>query len=696
VASKGDTVKVDDGTYVGGGTYTTGNLTNLLAITKDIKVESLNGPAVTLIRPSLSGTPSAKARRGVYINSGAELIGFTITNGATHTSGSTYHDGSGGGVFCDGDAMLSNCVITDCGAEWYGGGVCASGGTLVLRTCDLIGNTAYRGGGAFGTVELLQCIVDGNAAEGAGSIGGGAYGAILLSNTTVELNTAGGYGGGVYGSLVTDSTIRYNEAGERGGGAYDCSVLRTSIYDNKSRDGGGAYLSSISDLTMFYNEATNCGGGAYRCSISEASLHHNYATNVGGAAYECDIYLSTISANAAPTGGGTAYCTNRSSNIVNNDADNGAGIYNGTAWNCDITGNEAVEMGGGAYGDNDTCRIDECTISGNQVGPYPGGASFGGGVYGFDGASSGHEGGIRRSIIVNNIATDNALSKGGGLYGSYAENCVITNNQATSATTNGSSGGCWDCVLLHCTVAYNYADYRAGGIGSGEITNSIVYHNSAPATPAESNYLEINCTFVLSCTAPNPGGWNIDEDPELISGAKLGPSSPCIDGLFVLPGGVTNDRMGVARPLDGDNNGAANPDMGAYEYVHFSADSDGDGMSDNWEISYSLQPTVDDANEDPDGDGMSNLGESIADTHPRSSSSYLGITGIVSDASSCTVGWRGGEDATQYLQRCSSLSGASPSWDTIQTYAPPTSVSASHTDPGAPVAERFYRIRAAQ
>lgn len=39
------------------------------------------------------------------------------------------------------------------------------------------------------------------------------------------------------------------------------------------------------------------------------------------------------------------------------------------------------------------------------------------------------------------------------------------------------------------------------------------------------------------------------------------------------------------------------------------SDSDGDGMPDNWEVAYGLNPTIHDAYRDPDNDGLSNLDE---------------------------------------------------------------------------------------
>jgi len=56
------------------------------------------------------------------------------------------------------------------------------------------------------------------------------------------------------------------------------------------------------------------------------------------------------------------------------------------------------------------------------------------------------------------------------------------------------------------------------------------------------------------------------------------------------------------------------------------ADSDGDGMPDNWEIAHGLNPQLNDANLDADGDGMSNLQEYLAGTDPQDASSNLKLT----------------------------------------------------------------------
>jgi len=54
------------------------------------------------------------------------------------------------------------------------------------------------------------------------------------------------------------------------------------------------------------------------------------------------------------------------------------------------------------------------------------------------------------------------------------------------------------------------------------------------------------------------------------------------------------------------------------------ADNDNDGMPDNWESQYELDPNTDDASQDKDGDGYTNLQEYQAGTNPSLASSYPG------------------------------------------------------------------------
>jgi hypothetical protein len=84
----------------------------------------------------------------------------------------------------------------------------------------------------------------------------------------------------------------------------------------------------------------------------------------------------------------------------------------------------------------------------------------------------------------------------------------------------------------------------------------------------------------------------------------------------------------VPRPLDGNNDGTAVCDIGAYEFVHPSADSDKDKMPDTWEIDNLLNPAINDAQGDRDHDMFQNANEYIAGTDPGDPLSLLSVRDI--------------------------------------------------------------------
>jgi len=77
-------------------------------------------------------------------------------------------------------------------------------------------------------------------------------------------------------------------------------------------------------------------------------------------------------------------------------------------------------------------------------------------------------------------------------------------------------------------------------------------------------------------------GWesnSVQADPLLGPDFLPATNSPVVD-RGATPGAPDRDRVGLPRPLDGDLDGVARPDLGARELLRAEADSDHDGMTD--------------------------------------------------------------------------------------------------------------------
>ena len=110
-AQPGDTVLVTNGVYRSGGRAMHGTMTNRVTIDKAITVQSVEGPAVTLIEgaPAPGVGIGDGAIRGAYVGTNAVLNGFTLTNGYTRYSGDYYKEQSGGAVYSEISGIITNC-----------------------------------------------------------------------------------------------------------------------------------------------------------------------------------------------------------------------------------------------------------------------------------------------------------------------------------------------------------------------------------------------------------------------------------------------------------------------------------------------------------------------------------------------------------------------------------------------------------
>ena len=361
----------------------------------------------------------------------------------------------------------------------------------------------------------------------------------------------------------------------------------------------------------------------------------------------------------------------------------GGGLYlagGGTVSNCVIRDCSSYESGGGVYANNGGELID-CLIISNR-------SLLGGGVY------FASDGWAYRCRILDNVAD----GEGGGVAtdgGGSLDTCLIAGNTAVGG---GGVSMSWGGTLDWCTLGGNHAGGAGGGVYATDecyLWATILYGNTA-GTSDTNWYIDGAASFDFCSTMPDPGGASNVVDHALFVNAAAGDyrlqgGSPCIDACE--PGfDPETDLNLVPRPLDGDNNGTTISDIGAYEYAHENADTDGDGMGDGFEVRYGLDVKyAGDAVGNLDGDPHSNLQEAIADTDPTDSNAYLRITGVLKQPGGVDVQWQGGVHARQYLETRPALDAGD--WVAIQTNEPPTPVTTDFADP-AGASENHYRIKA--
>jgi len=360
-------------------------------VTKNLTISAGGGGA------TLNGTGSAGSVVTVNATVSATINGLDITGGT-------------GNYDVNGYAPIT-----------FGGGI-DNAGHLTLNNDSVVKNTAGDGGGIFNDVNAKLWLggksgtsINWNTANGYG--GGGIYnykGWISSSNAEVDHNTAAGGtvigGGGIFNH---DGTVWLG--GKSG----------TSVNWNSAPDGGGIKnYGTLSHLT-----------------IDNGQVNHNTASGVGGGISNlgpntADLMDTSVKWNAAASGAGI-YSSGKLT--LTNDAIgwNKASVYGGgifsdfggalAAYGVTIRGNTATNVGGGVAS-NGPATFTNSLITGNVS------KTGGGGIYSYDAALK----------LNDSAVTWNTAPKGGGIYAwgggsvALAHNAYVDHNTAT--TTNGGGG----------------------------------------------------------------------------------------------------------------------------------------------------------------------------------------------------------------------------------------------------------------
>ncbi len=333
--------------------------------------------------------------------------------------------------------------------------------------------------------------------------------------------------------------------------------------------------------------------------------------NLGDTACMIEGLTITNGYRAGNLGGGVR-CSSTTPVITNcvitgNSADDGGGIFGGIASDCIIVGNSADE-GGGIYDG----IANNCIITANT-------------------ARLGNGGGMYSSTANNCVITGNsAKQRGGGATGCTVKGCIITGNSAS----NG--GGVSFGTANNCTVTGNTASNLGGGVYQSTVNNCIVWYNNSPLG---TDLYRASAHYSCSPDLTHGVNGNITNAPCFVDyengDYRLKAESPCVNAgtnAFVFG---TVDLDGNLRVVD------SVVDMGAYEYQTSGGtdtDADGDGMPDEWELTYFSSAIVTAATDDPDHDGLDNLSEWIVGSDPTNSVSCFSIRNSASE-DGFTVEW---------------------------------------------------------
>jgi parallel beta-helix repeat protein len=282
------------------------------------------------------------------------------------------------------------------------------------------------------------------------------------------------------------------------------------------------------------SDANNwCGAGMFNFTssptITNCTFSNNTAGNFGGGIYNENTSSPTVT-----------NCT-----FSNNAAYYGGGMYNSytnpTVTNCRFVSNTAGLLGGGMHNEHSYPTVTNCSFIGNTA------YAHGGGI--MNNYGKGDFGGV--FFIVNcSFIKNSAVEWGGGCCNANTAPCFV--NCTFSGNTASDGGGTYNAVNTTMTAT--------NCIYWGDMPNEIVNNSSTTIV----NYSDVE------------GGWvgtgNIDADPIFTDvNGRLSPGSPCIDAGDNSTVTKAIDLDGNPRIIDGDGNGKATVDMGAYEIPNANA-----------------------------------------------------------------------------------------------------------------------------
>jgi len=572
----------------------------------------------TIANSTISANSASDSGAGIWYSGSSKISNCVITaNRAV---------GNGGGIYCSGRPKLSNNMITANSATYGGGMYCA--GSAVVSDNTIAGNGAsLRGGGIYcpGSAVVANNTITRNESPA----GGGVYclsSSAQISNNILAFNSSGLYStvtpslknncvynpqgynySGVspgigdmsadpklvsweHGQVHIQSDSPCRDAGDDSAvqpgwvdidgqariqgahvdiGADESDgtvwtftplIVRVSPSGNDTNDGSSWDLAKRT-VQAGLDAASSAGGevwvaaGRYTERITLPARVFLFGGFAGGETYrgERNWIVNTTVLDGYGDAGAPAV-TSTAPGFALSCVDGftirgGFGSYGGgvcclssspSVRNNTITANGAWSGGGGVY-----CSLSSPTIVNNTI-KHNSSLSWGAGIYCTSSSP----------IIANNvIAKNNALGTGGIYLTSSSP--TIMNNTISDNSGPATCGGiyCTDYsspTIWNNILAFNSSGIHNGGTGAPALRNNCVYGN------ASYNYSKISA-----------GAGDMSLDPMFVDSAAddyhLLSTSPCID-TGTSTGAPSTDFDGFIRPQDGNGDGTAICDIGAFEF----------------------------------------------------------------------------------------------------------------------------------
>ncbi len=313
--------------------------------------------------------------------------------------------------------------------------------------------------------------------------------------------------------------------------------------------------------------------------------------------------------------GTNAYHVVRSSGVTSSTVLDGFIVTAGSA-----SGSGYDAVGGGMCNENDSPTVKNITFTGNRAdGSYHssgGSNSGGGGMYNLNAspmlynvtfsnnsayAWAGNGGGMyneNSNPTLNNVtfSDNNAINygMGGGMFNEYSSptlsNVTFSRNSA-GWEGGGIANGMSNPTLNNTTFNGNSAGFSSGGIfnanGGSIINNSILWGDTEPEVGDAASVSTITSSLIQGSGGSGnwntafgtDGGGNLDADPRFVDPAtgnvRLQRDSPAVDVGNDAFNTASTDLDGNPRLVDGNGDGVATIDMGAYEYQHINLVTNG-------------------------------------------------------------------------------------------------------------------------